>query len=354
MFLRHDQRGIDLLLTAEAVAGRAGAEGVVEGEQARLDLGDREAGDRAGEFFREQHALMSLVERLVGRTAGGGFFRRQRLVGELGHGETIGQRQAGLQAVGEARGKVGPDDDTVDHHIDVVLVFLVECRNLGDLVEGAVNLDALKALLHQFGEFLLVFALAAANERRKNVKARAFAEFQHAVDHLADRLAFDRKARRRRIGNADAREEQAHVVVDLGDRADRRARVARGRLLLDRDRRRQAVDLVDIRLLHHLEELTRIGRQALDIAALPFGIDRIEGERGLAGAGKSGHHDQLVARQIEVDAFQIVLARTTNGDGLEFTHRKPAFACRLKAPYVMTLTPMSRRNRQNRRPIRVG
>ena len=106
-------------------------------------------------------------------------------------------------------------------------------------------------------------------------------------------LALDRQAGGRRIGNADAREEQAHVVVDLGDGADRRARVARGGLLLDRDGRRQAVDLVDVRLLHHLEELARIGRQALDIAALALGIDRVEGERGLAGAGQAGHDDQL-------------------------------------------------------------
>ena len=37
-------------LLAEAVAGRAGALRGVEGEQARLDLGDGEAGDGAGEF----------------------------------------------------------------------------------------------------------------------------------------------------------------------------------------------------------------------------------------------------------------------------------------------------------------
>ena len=36
--------------------------------------------------------------------------------------------------------------------------------------------------------------------------------------------------------------------------------------------------MLDIGLLHHLEELARIGREALDIAALPLGIDRIEGE----------------------------------------------------------------------------
>ena len=91
-------------------------------------------------------------------------------------------------------------------------------------------------------------------------------------------LRLDRQAGGGRIGDADARPQQAHVVVDLGDRGDGRARVARGRLLLDRDGGREAVDMLDIGLLHHLEELARIGAKALDVAALALGIDGVEGE----------------------------------------------------------------------------
>ena len=66
----HDELGVDRLLGAEPVAVRAGAEGIVEGEEPRLDLGDGEAGDGAGEFFREDDALVRLVLRLVGGAAG--------------------------------------------------------------------------------------------------------------------------------------------------------------------------------------------------------------------------------------------------------------------------------------------
>jgi hypothetical protein len=114
--------------------------------------------------------------------------------------------------------------------------------------------------------------------------------------------------------NADAGEQQPHVVVDFGHRAHGRARVAAGRLLLDGDGRRQTVDLVDVRLLHHLQELPRIGRQALHVAALALGIDRIEGERRLARSRHAGEHDQRVTRQIYRDVLQIVLAGTANGD----------------------------------------
>ena len=184
-------------------------------------------------------------------------------------------------------------------------------------MELAVDLDALKAFLEVFGEFLLVFALAAAHDRRQQIEPRALGQRQHAVDHLRDGLAFDRQACRGRVGHADAGPEQAHIVVDLGDGADGGARIFRGGLLLDRDRRRQAVDLVDVRLLHHLQELAGIGRERFDIAALALGIDGVEGERRLARAGKAGEHHQPVARNLDVDVLEIVLARAANRDGAQ-------------------------------------
>ena len=304
-----------MLLDAEAAAGGAGAIGVVEREQPRLDLGNGEAGNRAGEFFRKQNPLRpALVVDLGGLLVGLLLFRRtRRRVGVFDHGEAFGELQRGLKAFGEALADVGADHDAVDHHVDVVREFLVERRRLGELIEGAVDLDALKALLEPFGELFLVLALAAAHDRRQQIEAGALGQRQHAVDHLRDDLAFDRQPRGGRIGHADARPQQAHVVVDLGDGADGGARVFRRRLLLDRDRGRQAVDLVDVRLLHHLQELARIGRERFDVAALALGIDGVEGERGFAGAGEAGEHHELVARNFEIDVLEIVLARAADG-----------------------------------------
>ena len=50
---------------------------------------------------------------------------------------------------------------------------------------------------------------------------------------------------------------------------------------------------VDVRLAHQFQELPRIGRQALDVAALALGVDRVERQRGLAGPGQAGDHRQL-------------------------------------------------------------
>src|SRR3546814_11675080 len=57
----------------------------------------------------------------------------------------------------------------------------------------------------------------------------------HAVDHLAHRLRGDGEAGGGGVRNADARPEEAHIVVDLCHRGDGGARVAAGRLLLDGD-----------------------------------------------------------------------------------------------------------------------
>ncbi len=311
----NDEIFVDMLLDAEAAAGRAGAIGIVEGEQPGLDFRNGEAGHRAGELFREQNPLRpALVVDFCGLLVGlllvcGG----RRRVGIFDHRQALGEFQRGLKAFRQPLADVRPHHDAVDHDVDVVREFLVERGRFRQFVEGAVDLDPLKSLLEVFGELLAVLALAAAHHRRQQIEPCALGQRQHAVDHLRDDLALDRQAGRGRIGHADPRPQQAHVVVDLGDGADGRARILRGGLLLDRDRRRQAVDLVDVRLLHHLQELARIGRQRFDVAALALGIDGVEGERGFAGAGQAGEHHQLVARNFQVDVLEIVLARAANG-----------------------------------------
>ena len=296
VFVGHHEVGLEEQLGAEPVAFGARAIRIVEGEQPGLDLLDGEAGFGAGEFRREDDALRCLVR-------------------DLGDDDALlAQAERRLEAIGETRSDIAAHHDAVDHHVDIVLVLLVEGRGLGDLVELAVDLEPLEALLLQLDELLPVFAFPPARDRRQEIEPRAFGQRQHAIHHLAHRLALDGEPGRGRVGHADPRPEQPHIVVDLGDRADRRTRVLRGGLLLDGDGRRQALDMVDVGLLHHVEELPRIGRQRLDIAPLALGIDRVEGERGLAGARESGDHHERLARQIERDILEIVLARAADGD----------------------------------------
>ena len=80
------------------------------------------------------------------------------------------------------------------------------------------------------------------------------------------------------MGHTDGRVEDAEVIVDLGRGGDGRAGIRRGDALLDSDRGRESLNVIHLRLLHLVEELTRIGGEALDIATLAFGEEGVEGE----------------------------------------------------------------------------
>jgi hypothetical protein len=228
--------------------------------------------------------------------------------------DAVGEAEGGFQGVGQARPQVVAHDQPIDHDLDRVLAVLVQVDLLAELAERAVDAHARIALPLEIEEQLLVLALAPAHDRRQHQQARARRQREDAIDHLLDGLGGDDAAALRTVRDTDAREENAQVVVDLGDGADRRARILGGRLLLDRDGRRQALDRVDVRLLHLLEELPRVRRQRLDVAALSLGVDRVERQRRLPGAGQAGEHHQLVTRDLDVDAFQIVLAGSTDDD----------------------------------------
>ena len=183
-------------------------------------------------------------------------------------------------------------DQPVDDHLDGVLLLLLQLRRVGQRVHHAVDPGPGEALGLQLAEQVDVLALAAADHRGQHLEPGALGHLQHPVDDLLRGLPADRPPAHRAVRPAGPRVEQPEVVVDLGDRADGRARVAGGRLLVDRDRRRQALDEVDVGLVHLAEELPRVRRQRLDVAPLALGEDRVEGQAGLARPGQPGEHDQ--------------------------------------------------------------
>ena len=233
---------------------------------------------------------------------------------DLDLGDAFGELQRGLERVGEPALDAGAAHEPVDDDLDRVLLVPLELE-LGRQVDDlAVDPGPRVALARELVEQRVVLALAAPHDRREHLEAGAVGQLQHPVDDLLRRLAGDQLAAVRAVRHADAGVEQPQVVVDLGDRADRRPRVARRRLLVDRDRRRQALDEVDVGLVHLPEELPGVRRQRLDVAALALGVDRVERQRRLARARQPGEHDQLVARQHEVDVAEVVLARPADDD----------------------------------------
>ena len=296
-----DQLGVDHPLEAEPVAAVAGAVRRVEGEDPRLQLGDRGAAVEAGELLGEEERL------LVG-------------VDELDFDQAGGEPGGGLDRLREAAAQLRFHHQPVDHDRDVVFELLVEDDLLVEAAQLAVDLGPRVALEPHLLEQFAVLAFAAADDRRHHHEFGPVLDRHQPVDDLLLGLAGDLLAALGAVRDADPRPEQAQVVVDLGHRADRRARVARGRLLVDRDRRREPLDRVDVGLLHQPEELARVGRERLDIAALALGVDRVEGEARLARAGEPGDHDQRVARQLEIDVLEVVLTGTGDDDSVGGSH----------------------------------
>ncbi len=314
--VRHHEAHVELDDVAEPVARRAGTKRVVEREQARLR---RLVGDAAGAAFEALREVKALAGVGVHRERGAAAFAVRRLDG-----------------VRQAAAEIAFDAEAVDDHFEASARFQRGGINLLEH-HGADNRTfsdqqpaepAAPQRLERFGRRVeclaggcvrLVDRLPLVGDRRIESPARIghdrdleayqqpragqFAEpSRHDLGRLADHLQAALPAE----GAADSGKQQPHVVVDFGGRADRRTRIADAVLLADRDGRTDALDPIDVRLFHPLEELPRVGGERLDVAALPFGVDRVERQRRLSRAADTRDDDQLAVRQGDVDVLEVV------------------------------------------------
>ena len=114
------------------------------------------------------------------------------------------------------------------------------------------------------------------------------------------------EARDGRDGAPQPSEKQAEVFVNLGGCADGGSGVADAHLLLDGDGGRYALDVVALRLAYAPEELPGVSREALHIAALALGVERIESQRRLAAARQPSDDHEPVAGYSDIDILQVI------------------------------------------------
>ncbi len=138
------------------------------------------------------------------------------------------------------------------------------------------------------------------------VRARALRCVGREVLGIEHRLA-------RRIA-AGARIEQAQEARQRRHAADRRACAGRAALLLQCDRGRQAGDRIDVGNADLVDQPARVRRDRFEVAPLRLGVQRAEGKRRLARTRDAREHDQRVARNIDVDVLQVVLACTAHAN----------------------------------------
>ena len=293
---------VEELLHAQTVAAGASPRRVIEREQARLQLRNRVPAVGAGELRGEGDLLAVAVQ---GRAVHG-----------RDDGDIVGQIEGGLEGLRQPVLQVRAHLEAVHHHLDGVLLVLVQLRGVVHIVDTAVHPHADKALGAQLVEQMQVLALLLANHRGQQHQLAAFLHGQHLIHHLADGLRGQRCFVLRAARLTHPGEQQPQVIVDFGDGAHRGARVMAGGLLLDGDRRAQPLDMVHIGLLHHRQELPGIGGQRFHVTALAFGVQGVERQRRFPGPGKSGDHHQLVTGNVEVHVFQVMGASAPNQNGI--------------------------------------
>lgn len=204
---------------------------------------------------------------------------------------TAGELRRLLHGLGYAAERVLADHDAVDDNLDGVLVLLIELDLTLELADLPIHTHAAEALLLEVLEELGVLALATEHDGGEHVGAPPLPRCEDLVGHLVGGLARDGPPALRAVRHPDAGEEQAQVVVDLRDGTHRGARVSRRGLLVDGDGRGEAVDGVEVGLVHLAQEHAGVAGERLHIAALPLGVDGVEGETGLAGAREARDHD---------------------------------------------------------------
>jgi len=215
------------------------------------------------------------------------------------------------------RPRLFSDDDAVGHDLDGVLELLLELDLLVAQVHHlAVDAHAREALAAQVVEELGVLALAPQHDWGEHVGATPLGMRQDLVGDLVGGLALDDAAALGAVRNTDSRVEQAQVVVDLGHGTHRGARVAARGLLVDGDRGRQAVDGVEVGLVHLPQEHAGVAGEALHVAPLALGVDGVKGEARLARAREARDDDELVARDGDVDVSEVVLSSAADDDGV--------------------------------------
>ncbi len=289
----HDQRQIVFQHRTEAVAGGARATGIVEREECRCHRRRRRVAPAARRVLGEALAPAVLAERRCHAfpLVECGRHRFADPVALFGHGfEPVNHDQhlAGGVQVGSPGQFVEVDAGAVDHDTD-------ESEGAEIVHRGGVG--------HPGGGGKREGDLQPARSRRDD-----------RIGGRLWRVATHRSAADDAGLHADARPQEPQEVVHLGSGPDSGARRHRRWALFDGHSGREPFDPVDQRLRHPLEELLGVRRERFDVAPLSLGVERVEGERTLPRAGRTGHHGQRAARDLDGDVLEVVLPCTDHTD----------------------------------------
>ena len=208
----------------------------------------------------------------------------QRLltVNDLHQDHTGPQLESRLNGIGQPGGVCSLLHlQSIDYHLHSMFSVLIKRQFLRQVVDLPIDSNPDEPCLLQILEYRLVFALSITDQGRQDHNPATLRYVLNGIDDLLYRLTRNRPPALGAVRTSDAGKEKPQIVVCLGKRADYGSRIMGRPLLIDGYCRAETLYVINVRLLHLPQELPGIGRQRLDIAALPFCIDGIERERTL-------------------------------------------------------------------------
>src|SRR5262249_105431 len=281
VLVRYDQVDIEADCVTEALAGRASPKRIVEAEQPRF---------RGRIYDRAVLALESF-----GVAGSPGWFTSRLDPGgpcprAFDYYLAMAFLIADLNRVNEASAAVLTYLKAVYQDKSFIEVVAGKVIGSGQVDRGAVPIEASKAALHQAhemgldfgggtGRSLFLFCDARAAKVRVSVgdaggggehhiESSALGQSERLVGDGFRRVAADEPAAVVAKSESDPGKQEPEVVVDLGLSSDSRSGVPGRVFLTDGNRRAYAKDFVNVRTVHSFQELTRIGGETLDVAAL--------------------------------------------------------------------------------------
>src|SRR6267378_7367805 len=294
-----DERLVVLEDVAEALALRAGAQRVVEGEEQRLRPLERGAARPAAELLGE---------------------RAPRGAHDVHRDPPAALAQRRLQRVHEARAAVGDQHDAIQHDVELGRAERGgrRRRQVHDL---AVQADARESSAREGGPHLRRRHARRDRQRKSHEGPRAGVLAQQGVGDGRRRVvAGGGRPAGGAVHPADLRVEQSEVVVDLGRGADGGACGAHGILLLEGHRGTDLLDAVDVGPVDPLEEHPRVRRERLDVAPLALREQRVERQRRLARAGDAGDDGEAIVRDLDRDVLEVVLPGSLDAESRGLRH----------------------------------
>ena len=195
------------------------------------------------------------------------------------HQQPVALAHGGCHTVLQAGIVLLRGDQFVHHHFYVMVLVAVYLHARQGFAHLAVHPDVEVTFLPHLLEQFLVMPLAVAHQRRQDVDALASIFLQDKLQDLLLGVLHHLLAGQVGVGHPGTGVQQAEEVVNLRRGAHRGTRVLVRGLLLDGDDRTEPRDFIHVGTLQVSQKVARIGRESLDITALPFGKNGIERQR---------------------------------------------------------------------------